>query len=309
MTSARSSSASLPPLEPAVPVSTYPCWRSVAHALIDGARSWRDCRRLRRTPPGAIGIGAVVHAEALGDPRVYPLFHDLCRFFRRATGTRMLACVVPGGNPIVRGLMRAHGLTPAAYLDRIRMLAADAEIGYHGHFFVRQGSDGLAPMRHANFDADVFRWQLDDDLEWFRALGTMPRCYTGGWWVLNDTILTSLAAGGIRYDFTLRPTRRNTFGETYDVVADALDGRPCRVTGGIWEMASFAGLWRYPGDTAAWTTAATSSAPPPPFFGLFFHDYDLLTYRPALERMILTYSRMPFLGWASFERLGERLAS
>lgn len=293
----------LPPLPPAIPWTAYPRWRSWAHALLDGARLMGDDVRMRRRPRPAVRIGAIVHTEAVVDPAVFPAFVELCRFFEDVTGTRMLACIIPGSNPLVRGLMAAHGLGPAALAERIRILARHSVVGYHGHYFhPPSGAGAPEPMCHAAFDETTFHEQLDADLEWFATLGISPGFYTGGWWVLNRTIVEALDSAGVRYDFTLRPVLRNTFGEGYDLPVPTVDGSPFSLGRGLWELGSFAGLWRYPADTSAWR-AASEAGGQPRFFGLYFHDYDVLNYAAALRRMIARLSRVPWLGWVAFDDL------
>lgn len=292
----------LPPIPPAIPRTVYPRWRSSAHALLDGARLLRDLPRLGRGRRGRLNVGVVVHAEAVADPEVFPAFEALCRFFERATGTRMLACVIPGSNPLVRGMMAAHRLGADGLRERVCALAEHAVIGYHGHYF-HPPRDGAAPtpMRHADFDRAGFRDQLDADLAWFAALGMAPRAYTGGWWVFNRAIAEALEAAGIVHDFSLRRSLRNTFGEGYELGVGAIDGRPCRLGPRLWELGSFAGLWRYPADTGPWIDAVRAGDADRRFFGLYFHDYDVLSYATALRRMIALLARMPGLRWVPLE--------
>ncbi|MBI3825243.1 MAG: hypothetical protein HY294_04540 [Candidatus Rokubacteria bacterium] len=289
-----------PPLPPPDYRVPYPRWRAWGHALLDAARARLD--RLRLAGAGAaIELGAIVHTEAIAHPDVFAPLVELLRFFREATGTPMVVCVIPAPNPMVRGLLAAHAMSAGAFDDRVRALAAEAVIGYHGHYFHPPAPDGRPrPMRHAGFDAARFRVQLCADLAWFAGLGIVPRLYTGGWWVLTRAIVEALDAAGIAGDFTLRPHGRNSFGEPYDLDLPALDGRPFPLAAGLWELGSCGSLWRYPADTSRWRAhrpAETGRR----FVGLSFHDYDVLSYRGAFRRTIRALCGVPGARWAAFD--------
>lgn len=295
------SRALLPAVPPSIPHTLYPRWRSWGHALLDGARIVWD-GMWTPGPTSMSRIGAVVHTEAVAHPKAFPAFLDLCRYFEDVTGTRLLACVIPAPNPLARGLMAAHGLDSSRFAERLRELARHATIGYHGHYF-HVAADGLpTPMRHADFDRARFARQFDEETDWLASIGFPPTFYTGGWWVLNRSIVEALDAVGIRYDFSLRPSLCNTFGEQYDLPVIDWTGRPRLLGRHVWELGSFTGLWRYPADSSAWR-----SARPPAsglrFFGLYFHDYDVLSYAVALRRMIRWLSRLPSLAWVAFDDL------
>lgn len=281
----------------------YPVWRRAVHEVIDQLRFRLD--RARRADGPAAATCTVVHTEAIADAAVFASFERFCRFFRSVTGTPLVVCITPGVNPIIREHLHAEGVTQAEYIRRARALAASAHLGYHGHFVheARVAGYGVAirPMTHSDFDDEKFRGQLEKDLGWFDEVGVRPTCYTGGWWVLNRSMAASLEAAGIAYDFTLRPSRRNTFGETYDFAfAKGPNGGAVRLGPRLWEIGSYAALWRYP----AALTAAPAYRPDERatrFVALYFHDYDVLTTGRGLRRTVRALSRLPRIRWASFD--------
>lgn len=220
-------------------------------ALRDRLRLWRHHLRFaldeRLLPPPELParpvplrVNVVVHAERLARPEAFRSLRAFARDFRRERGVPITCCVITPRCPWAALQLRQEGLDDAGYAARVRDLAEDADIGYHGHFFREAASPGAAretydrdfggggeaffaeeweyrldPVGPRSHDAGVVERQMAGELAWFSAQGIAPKVYLGGWWYMTADLAALLESHGFLADCTIRKGHPDTFGGRY----------------------------------------------------------------------------------------------
>jgi len=190
------------------------------------------------------------HVECIADARVFELFLGFIRWLRAETQCAPLACVMTPRCPVIAAQMTGLGVSEGEYESRVGQLAEVAELGYHGHFYVRHPSPGaaqercthllgdgsgqpdwelmcqnsLSPMSQEAFDESVVSEQMAEELDWLRARHENIVTYVAGWWMLNEGVVRLLEQHGIEADCSIRRHHPNTFGGSYLSDDDILPG-------------------------------------------------------------------------------------
>lgn len=191
-----------------------------------------------RTQP--LHIAFVFHVERIADASTFEPFLTFVRWLETQTGSRPLACVTTPRCPMTEAQMARLGVTDRDYAARLGQLAESADLGYHGHFYVRHpsqesakerclrlmaGADqadamalwtkGLSPMSPDCFDEEVVAQQMDDELTWLRDRSARVTAYVAGWWVLTEATVRLMERQGIEVDCSVRRNHPDTFGRQY----------------------------------------------------------------------------------------------
>lgn len=178
---------------------------------------------IRRIPAR---INFCIHTEVLYDAKIYDALLIFSKDFLSLTGKRLVVCVSTPVCPLVKAELDRTGKTPESIGDRIRELSKFAEIGYHGHFYIK-GFGGNTQISDSNYDKGTVIAQIRDEIAWLNGIGVSPKVYIGGWWFLTADIVVELERAGICVDVSVRKGRRNTFGGSYiDDAAIPDCGRP-----------------------------------------------------------------------------------
>jgi len=188
----------------------------------------------RESPPPRrepIHLTFAFHVEEIAIREVFEPFREFVANLRAVTGSKPLLCVTTPLCDQTREQMEQADTSETEYAERVRALAGDAVIGYHGHFFDRPKGPRpelelppfrdmpwhgkLAPVNREHFDADLVARQISAEVQWLRDIGLPPRAYAAGWWFLTEEIVLRLEREGIEIDCSIRQKHRDTFGGKY----------------------------------------------------------------------------------------------
>jgi hypothetical protein len=194
-------------------------------------------------------FGLVFHVEGLVNESIFGLLED---FGRMLSGSfrPLLTCITPicpmfYQDPWLYPLrvrMPPFDMTQTTVSDFSSKLSALSEwfdIGYHGHFFARDGASYMPA-----FDELSALAQFDKEFELLSDLDFKPTAYAGGWWFITPWLVSKLRSRGFEIDTTINDVRRDAFlrgqpfpltrlGETFWITQGLLEIPSIRTAGAI----------------------------------------------------------------------------
>lgn len=159
-------------------------------------------------------INFCIHSEVIYDKATCEALLRFSKDFHDLTGNRITLCVTTPLCPMVRDKMREKGISEDDFRSNVLSLSASADIGYHGHFYLKTRS-GILQVSSANYDKGAVCGQIAEEMSWFDNLGIRPQVYVAGWWFLKEDIILALENFGIKVDVSVRKYCRDTFGGKY----------------------------------------------------------------------------------------------
>ncbi|MDA2915382.1 hypothetical protein MYX64_00795 [Nitrospinae bacterium AH_259_B05_G02_I21] len=303
----------------------------VVHALLE---LWRRLRPPVFSPGmGPVDLNFCVHAEAVAQETTFEALLALVGWFRRTAGVRAVVGVTTPRCPQTARLMATVGTEETTFAGRVKRIADEADLAYHGHFFDTISVDDRAmvaererfsagPMR-ALWEPDlvpigprtllgreaVVRAQMLEELAWFAEKGFKVTAYTAGWWFLPPVVVKTLEANGVVIDCSLRFDGRNTFGGT-TLAQPPPPGLPVRVPPAthLVSLPNLVGATVSPLRVVPKMTALAQLAHHAPRVGLLhFHDYDLPAFRREVEAHVSCWSSYPdVFRWMPLEAMAAQ---
>jgi hypothetical protein len=218
-------------------------------------------------------------------------------------------------------------------VERVKRLAEEAELAYHGHFFATVSEDDAAmaaerdrfapgPMRSL-WEPDlipigprtlkgreaVVRAQMADEIAWFAEKGLKISAYTAGWWFMPPVVIETLEAHGVSIDCSLRLDGKNSFGDTTLDLPPPL-GLPVRLAPAkhLVSLPNVVGATASPMRVLDKMAALARAARRAPRVGLlYFHDYDLPAFYREVKAQVTCWSSYPeVFQWMPLEAMLDR---
>lgn len=263
------------------------------------------------------------HVEYLADAQTFSPFLDFVKWLRAETQCPPMVCMTTPHCPLTAAQMSGLGVSESEYEDRVGQLADCAELGYHGHFYVRHFSpetarkrcgellgDGtdqpdwelmwqnsLSPMSQEDFDESAVADQMAEELSWLRERHPNIVTYVAGWWVLNEGVVRLLEEHGVEADCSVRRHHPNTFGSRY-LTDDAIPprGAPFILPASqrIVEIQSGFYPVDHPRRTKKLLTPALSHRPDQPLFMVFpSHEGEVIQFGRAFRENVRMLMKWP----------------
>ncbi|RPD45530.1 hypothetical protein [Paracnuella aquatica] len=154
--------------------------------------------------------GYVFHTEEVYNDDIFRRLFDFCKGYTAITGKQAICTVMSGISPKVRAGMRLFNCSEQKLADLYHQLSSVATIGYHGHFYFNADLHQRheAEIRSNNFSIVQLTEQFSNDLEWFKKHELNHNdLYAGGWWFMNQHLLSLLIKAGFKYDFSFSKHR------------------------------------------------------------------------------------------------------
>ena len=269
----------------------------------------------------------VFHTEAVAEERSFRALLEFARHFECSTGEQITLCVTTPLCPQTEFDIERQEITEQEYAARLGELAECAEIGYHGHFFVRAEECGdepyaglpdramnvirsapwfgkLVPMVGDRFNPDRVRAQISSEVQWLADAVGAPRAYVAGWWFMTSEIVSALEENGIAVDCSIRQRHKPTLTDEY-LPPDTVPPRglpfilpPSRR---IIEIQSCFYPIEHPRNTIRYLMPTLEHEGDRPLFLVFpSHETELLAYGDVFRALIeVVKKRAPSLRWCS----------
>lgn len=166
--------------------------------------------------------------------------------------------------------------------NRIKTLAEFGhEIGQHTHFYADDKID--KPEKKNDFSKRNVGRCLTRDFETLCAAGIKPKGFTAGGWKVNNFVLDGLIDLGFIYDCTARFPKPKLKESTLN--AWLVRPRLYRnERGKLWQIPTTCSL----GEFFKWGRKRTSSSRVP-YYVVYFHDYDLSSFRHYIAVSIFLF--------------------
>ncbi|MFA6434229.1 MAG: hypothetical protein WCW52_05990 [Elusimicrobiales bacterium] len=278
-------------------------------------------RALKRTLPSLmfkrgepLYLSVAVHTEHVHDAAI---FRDMADFGKQLP-FRAAAFVMTPRSAIIAKEMSENGVSEEDFSGRLKALGEIYDIGLHGHY-CRPRPAGAAKYEPADWlvkagfeqTSDLpleIREQFAAEYDYLCGTTGRPRIYSGGWWFMNETVVSLLEEFGLRADCSLRRGYADSFGNRYlPVRAMPGRGRPFILPPSkeVVEFPSTAYLyedwWRLVRELAPLLAGSGG----PRFAVLPAHDHNITEYGGKMLENIRLLSNIRNVRFVPFPRMRE----
>lgn len=159
-----------------------------------------------------LSFAPVLHVERLYVDTYFNNVLTFAREYLESTGSRIVATCITPESPMLRHQIGENSFSVDRYWDRISQLKEFAIIGLHGHFLRQKPSAKIVPMHQSFYDEALISDQIrreTEALEQRNLFNAGPRCYSGGWWFMNEKLSDMLSHLKYDWDFSVSDVKWN----------------------------------------------------------------------------------------------------